>query len=620
MDYTKALMVDNDLRRIAIPQAVPLLGVTNDNAVNEIFFVIPATYGEIDLSDFTVYVNWMNAGGEVGVSETTAETSEDETTIVRKWTVGSGECKYAGECEFILCLKYNEQEYNTQRASLPVYAGIEPDDITVEKYNTALSEMVERIQELAGKYAWNGTTWADLSKYETTRRVTAQNAATASEAASAAIAAKNTSVTTKNQIEQYIADISEESNRISDIYNVLDNANVNICPREYLEINQGSSSGIINGTYQKFGHVYAGETYTFSADITMSPLPGRLECRIKPDGGGADIEGVFYIDNGRTGRVPKTFTAAGTGELFFSGKLTGHTGGEKVLERCQLEEGYGASEYAPYGELLVADAKARNDIAEMKEQIEDLSGKASSLKNILSVGHMGYSGYGATANTLQAFKDASKYGYDWVELDVYATLDHVFVVMHDGKVDTATATNVDVWTVNYSDITSDVLRFNSAVYTCNLYNLGMVIEFNGTRYNSTDYTNMKRIMNSVNVPHAYVAWSVSNLVNIRAKEPEAHVILVLTTKPTLEDLQSGSSFESLRTLAGQDGKTDLCFPMLNGNMDWQFVYALWEMNIGLVAGATETLNGLVAYLPYLRMIITDSILAKTVINQYYPNE
>jgi hypothetical protein len=95
---------------------------------------------------------------------------------------------------------------------------------------------------------------------------------------------------------------------------------------------------------------------------------------------------------------------------------------------------------------------------------------------------------------------------------------------------------------------------------------------------------------------------------------------VLTTKPTLEDLQSGSSFESLRTLAGQDGKTDLCFTMLNGNMDWQFVYALWEMNIGLVAGATETLNGLAAYLPYLRMIITDSILAKNVINQCYPNE
>jgi hypothetical protein len=375
--------------------------------------------------------------------------------------------------------------------------------------------------------------------------------------------------------------------------------------------------------------VYSGETYTFSADVTMSPLPGRLECRIKPDGGGANIEQVFYIDGGSTGRITQTFTAPGTGEIWFSGKYTDHASQEKVLEHCQLEEGTTASPYSPYGCFLVADVQARRDMVTLREDVEgdiatlqsdvdDIEKKSTPIKNIVSVGHMGYRGYGADPNTLKAFKDAKIYGYDWVELDIYATLDHVLVVMHDGKVDTATATNVDVWTVNYADITSQVLRFNSAVYTCNLYNLGMAIEFKGTHFTSVDYQNVKRIMQAMNVPHAYISWSVSNLVNIRAKEANAHVILVLNNKPTLEDLATSNTYASLRTLSGQDGLTDLCFPMRDNNVDSQYIYALWGMNIGLIAGASETQRGIVTYLPYLRMIVTDSILAKTIADAYYP--
>lgn len=618
MDFTKVLTVDNNLRTISIPTDVTLLGVTNDNNVHELVFAIPQSYNDIDLSDYTVYVNWMNAGGEVGVTETEVVQSDDPTIMLRKWTVGVDPCKYAGDCKFILCLKYGENEYNTKQAKLPVFKGIEPDEEIITRYHTALTELVERIQELAGKYAWSGTTWDNFVKYDTTRKMTLENAAAARDSAVEATSAKNTVVATKTQIDQYLADLEEESNKISDIYEALERTNPNICPREYLEINQDSTAGTINGNYQRFGHVYSGETYTFSADVTMSPLPGRLECRIKPDGGGANIEQVFYISGGSTGRITQTFTAPGTGEIWFSGKYTGHAAQEKVLERCQLEEGTGASAYSPYGHFLVADVQARRDIVALQSDVNDLENKSTPIKNIVSVGHMGYRGYGATANTLRAFKDAKIYGYDWVELDVYATLDHVFVVMHDGKVDTATETNVDVWTVNYADITSEVLRFNSVVWTCNLYNLGMAIEFKGTHFTSVDYRNMKRIMQAVDVPHAYISWNVSNLVNIRAKEYNAHVILVMNSMPTIEDITSGDAYTSLRTLAGQDGITDICFPMYDNNVDAQYIYALWEMNIGLIAGASETQRGIITYLPYLRMIVTDSILAKTIADTYYP--
>lgn len=618
MDFTKVLTVDNNLRTISIPANVTLLGVTNDNNVHELVFAIPQSYNDIDLSDYTVYVNWMNANGEVGVAETETLESADPTIMLRKWIVGSDPCKYAGDCKFILCLKSNGNEYNTQQAKLPVYKGIESDETSVTRYRTAITELVERIQELAGKYAWDGTTWANFVKYDTTRKIVQENAAAAHDNATAAVNAKNIVVETKTQIDQYLEDLTEESNKISAIYEVLERTNPNICPREYLEINEGSTAGLINGNYQRFGHVYSGETYTFSADVTMSPLPGRLECRIKPDGGGANIEQVFYIDGGSTGRIVKTFTAPGTGEIWFSGKYTGHAAQEKVLEHCQLEEGSVASAYSPYGYFSVADAQARHDIATLQLDVDNIEKKFTPIKNIVSVGHMGYRGYGAEPNTLRSFEDAKIYGYDWVELDVYATLDHVFVVMHDGKVDTATATNVDVWTVNYADITSEVLRFNSAVYTCNLYNLGMAIEFKETHFTDADYRNMKRIMQAVNVPHAYISWSVSNLVNIRKKEWNAHVISVLNSMPTLEDLTNSDTYASLRTLAGQDGLTDLCFPLYNSNINWQYIYELWEMNFGLVAGATESKVGIAAYLPYLRMIVTNDILAKTIADKYYP--
>lgn len=617
MDFTKVLTVDNNLRTITIPADVTLLGVTNDNNVHELVFAIPQTYNDIDLSDYTVYVNWMNAGGEIGVTETEVVQSDDPIVMLRKWIVGVDPCKYAGDCKFILCLKYGENEYNTQQAKLPVYKGIEPDEISVTRYRTALTELVERIQELAGKYAWDGTTWANFVKYDTTRKIAQESAAAARENATAAVNAKNTVVATKTQIDQYLEDLAGESNKISAIYEVLDRTNPNICPREYLEVNQDSTSGVINGNYQRFGHVYSGETYTFSADVTMSPLPGRLECRIKPDGGGANIEQVFYINVGSTGRIAQTFTAPGSGEIWFSGKMTGHAALEKVLEHCQLEEGDTASAYSPYGYFLVADAQARHDITTLREDVEGLDPFTS---NILSVAHQGYSGYGATKNTLRAFKDAKKYGFDWIETDVYPTADGVMLIMHDGKVDTATETNVNVWTVNYADITSPTLKYSDAVNVCSMYGLGMAIELKGTNFdkNRGDYTYLINQVETKNVPHAFLSYNLSNLRQIRRVNYEQEVVLLLSSKPTATEIMTNQTYTDFYAILQQGGKVAIYFPFANNPIDQEYVDSLAQIGCGLIAGATETESTLAQYMKFCRMEVTDAILAKDIVQEYYP--
>lgn len=618
MDFTKALVVDNNLRTISIPQSVPLLGVTHDNDVHEIFFVIPVSYNDVDLSGYTVNVNWMNAGGEIGVAETTEETSEDETVMIRKWTVGDGPCKYAGECQFILCLKSGEYEYNTQRASLPVYSGIETDDVTIEKYQSALAELVERIQFLAGKYAWNGTTWENFVKYDTISNICKTSARLAEEYATKAQSKANEIIALGQTIESYFTDISDESVKITEIYNSISGTgNPNICPLAQLKTNSNSTSGIINGNTQMFGHVMEGEQYVFSADVVWSPQPARIEMRLKKDDGSGNVSQLAYINSGTTGRFHETFIAPASGQIWFSATMGASDPGTLVWDYCQLERGVQYSDYQPYGHLQVVDAEARTRLGVVEEKVEAIDPFTS---HIISVAHQGYSGYGATKNTLQAFKDAKKYGFDWIETDVYATADGVMLISHDGKVDTATETNVDVWTVNYADIISPTLLYSDAVNTCSMHGIGMAIELKGTHFNKNrgDYIYLINQVETKNVPHAFFAYNISNLKEIRTTNRDQEVVLLLNSKPTATEIMTESTYGNFYAILQQGGKVAIFFPFANNPIDQEYVDSLAQIGCGLIAGATETESTLAQYMKFCRMEVTDTILAKDIVQEYYP--
>ena len=60
LDTDKTLIIDKDLRTIIIPSSVKNLGVESDDDVLRLKFSMPRMYGDVDLSDFSIYINYMN--------------------------------------------------------------------------------------------------------------------------------------------------------------------------------------------------------------------------------------------------------------------------------------------------------------------------------------------------------------------------------------------------------------------------------------------------------------------------------------------------------------------------------------------------------------------------------
>ena len=151
IDTDKTLIIDKDLRTIIIPSSVKNLGVESDDDVLRLKFSMPRMYGDVDLSDFSIYINYMNAKNTGDVYVVDDKTIADDT-ITFSWLVGRVALAYKGNVRFIVCMKKHDdnsnviQEYNTTIASLPVLEGLETGE-TVIQQNPDIIEMLLTLSE-----------------------------------------------------------------------------------------------------------------------------------------------------------------------------------------------------------------------------------------------------------------------------------------------------------------------------------------------------------------------------------------------------------------------------------------------------------------------------------------
>ena len=126
------LTVDLYSRTISIPASIKHLGVESDDEVHRLPFSMPRYYGEFDLSEFKVRINYVNAKGEGDVHEP-EDVEIGDNDITFSWLVGRHAFTKVGTVEFNVCLKkYSEEnslivakEFNTTPTSLSVLKGLE---------------------------------------------------------------------------------------------------------------------------------------------------------------------------------------------------------------------------------------------------------------------------------------------------------------------------------------------------------------------------------------------------------------------------------------------------------------------------------------------------------------
>lgn len=130
-------IVDNNLRTITVPGSITVLGVEHDDDVHRLYFQMPKMYGEFDLSEFDIRINYVNAADKPDTYPVDdKETSGDNITF--SWLVGRTAFEKMGDVKFNICLRKTDgvgdvvKEFNTTIATLPpVLEGLETTELIV---------------------------------------------------------------------------------------------------------------------------------------------------------------------------------------------------------------------------------------------------------------------------------------------------------------------------------------------------------------------------------------------------------------------------------------------------------------------------------------------------------
>ena len=162
-------IVDNNLRTITVPGSITVLGVEHDDDVHRLYFQIPKMYGEFDLSEFDIRINYVNAADKPDTYPVDdKETSGDNITF--SWLVGRTAFEKMGDVKFNICLRKTDsdgvvvKEFNTTIATLPpVLEGLETTELIVQQNPDVIESILQRLGVLEESGGGGGTSdYSDL--------------------------------------------------------------------------------------------------------------------------------------------------------------------------------------------------------------------------------------------------------------------------------------------------------------------------------------------------------------------------------------------------------------------------------------------------------------------------
>lgn len=170
-DPEEICVIDNDLRTITIPSDIQNVGVESDEDVRRLNFQMPKQYGEVDLSEFDIRINFMNANNQGDVyAVTDKQVTGDNITF--SWLVGRNALAYRGSIRFIVCLKKTDaegvvqQEFNTTIAQLTVLEGLETTEAVVAENPDIIEQILQRLDDLEENGGGGGTPGKDGREIE----------------------------------------------------------------------------------------------------------------------------------------------------------------------------------------------------------------------------------------------------------------------------------------------------------------------------------------------------------------------------------------------------------------------------------------------------------------------
>lgn len=150
MESNKVYKIDLDTRAVLVP-AGEVIGVYHDKDVNRLTFEAPARYKGIDLTDYQISINYVNAEEQkdryiVDKVIVSMDASDAPVSLTFDWLVGATACAMPGTVGFTICFKKLDSEgnilneINTKLTRMKVLEGCEAVESEIEeRYMTDLA-------------------------------------------------------------------------------------------------------------------------------------------------------------------------------------------------------------------------------------------------------------------------------------------------------------------------------------------------------------------------------------------------------------------------------------------------------------------------------------------------
>lgn len=111
---TEPHIIVSDDRFVTVPDELKRLAVQYDHNVETVTFDCPRYWDEHDMSEMTVYINYLRSDMEVGAFRATNVTvdTEDSSIMHFDWTVSRNVTEAKGQLVFLVCIKTSDADGN----------------------------------------------------------------------------------------------------------------------------------------------------------------------------------------------------------------------------------------------------------------------------------------------------------------------------------------------------------------------------------------------------------------------------------------------------------------------------------------------------------------------------
>lgn len=161
------IVIDND-RVISVPKELRRIAVQFDHNVETVTFDCPRYWDGLDMSELSVYINYMRKDREVGSYKATDVTVDNINSNIMhfNWTISRNVSLIKGELKFLVCIRKSdangdeENHWNSElNSEMYISEGLEADETMFEPYPDIISQWegeVQRVKDILLEARDNG--------------------------------------------------------------------------------------------------------------------------------------------------------------------------------------------------------------------------------------------------------------------------------------------------------------------------------------------------------------------------------------------------------------------------------------------------------------------------------